>query len=187
MFICFETTEIPIDWFHNHPHTSFIEVLRSHMVHSFTSSMMLLLWESSGPRCSVPCTLTPSYLTLLSAWRACHLLRCCSVKMSSTPYKAFLISLISQSGGNSVFLVHLKGPFLSLSLLENLPNFFNDFSFYKYPEASPASSNFNFLLCISYWGKEVPRDWWHVQNWKGNTEKEKTQINIPINNPATHI
>lgn len=93
---------------------------------------------------------------------------------TSAPCRVPLISTFLSLRKLTLFFGTPHDTIFSLFPLGNSPNFFNDFSFYKYPEEALASNNFNSLFCVSYWGKEIPQAQRCVWNGKGKIEKEQT-------------
>lgn len=113
---------------------------------------------------------TPSYSLPLSSQRwSCHLLQARPLLLAESPWSL----LFSFWRKFTLFFDPPHDTIFSLFPLGNSPNFFNNFSFYKCPEESLASNNFNSLFCISYWGKEIPQAQRCVWNGKGKIEKEQ--------------
>lgn len=149
------------------PSVSCRMILRCDMVYSFTWGVRLgCSGKALEPQCwgsPLPGTL-PCYSLHGLAFPPEH----CIMQRTFVLYPLF-----SLEETHSLFVAS-QDILFSLSFLENSLNFFNGFSFYKYLEESVASSNFNCLLCVSYWGKKIPRARWCVWNGKGKTEKEQT-------------
>lgn len=141
--------------FYNFPLSSrsCTKILRSDMVYSFPSGVGEVFGETSEPWCPV------SRLLVTLPCCTLHGLGTCPRGLLHLETLRFLLFLSLQK---MLSFWCTQDTFFPISPLESSPNFLNDFYFYKYPEESLASSNFNHLLCGSYWGKKIPRAWQYV-------------------------
>lgn len=178
MFICFKITEISFNWWEIQAQSLFFMLPSSPMLHkdlkadtvwSFTTGVVLCC---SGDTLELRCWVSRLLVTL----------PCSSLEdgLATSPRALLHAEALWSLPLRSLEEIHClfgapQDTVFSFFPLENSPNFFNDFSFYKCPEESLASSNFNSLCCVSYWGKEIPRAWRCVWNEKGKI-KDKHKL-----------